>query len=43
MDIRPDKAVIFKDGQETEVAPEEVKIGDVIVVKAGEKSPSTVW
>lgn len=43
MDIRPDKAVIFKDGQETEVAPEEVKIGDVIVVKAGEKSPSTAW
>lgn len=39
MDIRPDKAVIFKDGQETEVAPEEVKIGDVIVVKAGEKIP----
>lgn len=39
MDIRPDKAVIFKDGQETEVAPEEVKIGDVIVVKVGEKIP----
>lgn len=39
MDIRPDKAVIFKDGQETEVAPEEVKIGDVIIVKAGEKIP----
>lgn len=39
MDIRPDKAVIFKDGQETEVAPEEVKIGDVIVMKAGEKIP----
>ena len=39
MDIRPDKAVIFKDGQETEVAPEEVKIGDIIVVKAGEKIP----
>ena len=39
MDIRPDKAVIFKDGQETEVAPEEVKIGDVIVVKTGEKIP----
>lgn len=39
MDIRPDKAVIFKDGQETEVVPEEVKIGDVIVVKAGEKIP----
>lgn len=39
MDIRPEKAVIFKDGQETEVAPEEVKIGDVIVVKAGEKIP----
>lgn len=39
MDIRPDKAVIYKDGEETEVAPEEVKIGDVIVVKAGERIP----
>ena len=39
MDIRPDKAVILKDGNEVEVLPEEVQIGDIIVVKVGEKIP----
>ena len=39
MDIRPDKAVIIKDGAEKTVNPEEVKIGDTIIVKAGEKLP----
>lgn len=39
MDIRPDYANIEKDGQLVQVDPEEIKIGDIIVVKAGEKIP----
>ena len=39
MDIRPDYANLEKDGTVTEVSPEEVSVGDVIVVKAGEKIP----
>lgn len=39
MDIRPDYANIEHDGVITEVSPEEVKIGEVIIVKAGEKIP----
>lgn len=39
MDIRPDKAVILIDGKETIVSPEEVKIGDVVIIRAGEKIP----
>lgn len=39
MDIRPDYANLKKDGALVTVDPEEVKIEDVIVVKAGEKIP----
>lgn len=39
MDIRPDYANVLRDGKETEVAPDEVQIGETIVVKAGEKIP----
>ena len=39
MDIRPDYANIEKDGQLGRVDPDEVKIGDVIVVQPGEKVP----
>ncbi len=39
MDIRPDYAVIEKDGVLTRVDPEDIAIGDVIVVKAGERVP----
>lgn len=39
MDIRPDYANIEKDGQIMQVSPEEVKVGDIILVKAGEKVP----
>ncbi len=37
MDIRPDKARIIRGGKEIEVYPEEVKVGDKIVIRAGEK------
>lgn len=33
----PETAVVLRDGEEVEVYPEEVEIGEVIVVKAGEK------
>lgn len=37
MDIRPDTATIEVDGQLRQVSPEELKVGDVITVSAGEK------
>ncbi|WP_408626299.1 heavy metal translocating P-type ATPase [Diplocloster modestus] len=39
MDIRPDYANIEEDGGLRQVDPEEVRIGDIIVVKAGERVP----
>lgn len=39
MNIKPDKASIIVDNKITQVKPEEVKIGDIIIVKAGEKIP----
>lgn len=39
MDIRPDYANIEKDGQLVKVDPNEVQIGDIIVVQPGEKVP----
>ena len=39
MDIRPDYANIEVDGQLQQVDPEEVSVGDAIVIKAGERIP----
>jgi len=39
MNICPDYANLEKDGELTEVFPEEVAVGDHIVIKAGEKIP----
>ena len=39
MDIRPDYANIERSGELVQVDPEEVSVGDVIVVKAGERVP----
>jgi Cd2+/Zn2+-exporting ATPase len=39
MDIRPEYANLEKDGILTEVFPDEVSVGDIIIVKAGEKIP----
>lgn len=39
MDIRPDVAFVKRDGKIEKVSPEEVKIGETIVVKPGEKVP----
>ncbi len=39
MDIRPDYANVEREGQLAQVDPEEVAVGDTIVIKAGEKVP----
>ncbi len=39
MDIRPDYANIELDGQLVQVDPDEVAVGDTIVIKAGERVP----
>ena len=39
MDIRPDYANVERDGGLCRVDPEEVQVGDVIVIKPGEKAP----
>ena len=39
MDIRPDYANIEQDGQLTQVDPDEVAVGSIIVVQPGEKVP----
>ena len=39
MDIRPDYANIEQDGKLVQVDPEDVAVGDTIVIKAGEKIP----
>ncbi|WP_206528088.1 heavy metal translocating P-type ATPase [Marinitoga sp. 38H-ov] len=39
LDIRPDYAYLLKDNKEIKVSPEEVKKGDLIVVKPGDRVP----
>ena len=39
MDIRPDYANVYRDGKLEKVNPDEVKIGETIVIKPGEKVP----
>lgn len=39
MDIRPDYANVVREGKETRVDPDEVLVGDVILVKPGERVP----
>ena len=39
MNIRPDYANVFREGKEEKVNPDDVKIGEIIVVKPGEKIP----
>ena len=39
MDIRPDCATVIREGQEIEVSPDEVDVGEIIIVRSGEKIP----
>lgn len=40
MDLKSDTATVIKDGVQTNVTPEELEEGDVILIKAGEKVPA---
>ena len=39
MDIRPDSATVIRDGEEITVSPDEVGVGELIVIRPGEKIP----
>ena len=39
MDIRPDTATVLRDGHEETIDPEQVAVGEVIVIRPGEKIP----
>ena len=39
MDIRPDSATVERDGQLLTISPEEVQLGEIIVVKPGDRVP----
>ena len=39
MNIRPDYAVVVREEKEIRVSPEEVSIGEIIIIKPGEKVP----
>ena len=39
MDIRPDSATVERDGQLLTISPEEVKLGEIVVVKPGDRVP----
>lgn len=39
MDLRPDRAVVLRDGEEVEVEPEEVCAGELLLVCPGERIP----
>lgn len=39
MDIRPDHANVYRENELIKMSPEEVKIGEIILVKPGEKIP----
>ena len=39
MDIRPDLARVLRDGEERELDPEEVTVGETLLVRPGEKIP----
>ena len=39
MDLRPDFAVVLRDGEEVTTLPEEVAVGDILLVRPGERIP----
>ena len=39
MDIRPDYAVVIREGKEEKVSPDEVSVGEIIIIRPGEKIP----
>lgn len=39
LDLRPEHANVLRDGKEISCAPEEVKVGEIIIVRPGERVP----
>ena len=39
MDICPDTATVLRDGNEEEVSPDEVELGEILLIRPGEKIP----
>lgn len=39
MELRPDRATVLRGGEEVQVSPEEVAVGETIVVRPGERIP----
>lgn len=39
MDLAPKRAILFRDGEEIEIAAEDVKVGDILIVKNGASVP----
>lgn len=39
MELRPDRATVLRDGEEVAVSPEDVAVGEIIVVRPGERIP----
>ncbi|TDF62556.1 cation-translocating P-type ATPase [Cupriavidus sp. L7L] len=40
MDLAPPKATVLRDGQELEIATAEVKVGDIVIIRPGNKIPA---
>ncbi|MMZ57266.1 Zinc-transporting ATPase [compost metagenome] len=40
MDIKPETALLYKDGKESQIKIEELNIGDFVIVKPGERIPA---
>lgn len=40
MDLKPETAVLYRDGEETTVAIEQLEVGDIVLVKPGERIPA---
>ena len=40
LELKSERAVLIQDGEQIEVTPEELKVGDIVLVKAGEKAPA---
>ncbi len=40
MDLKPDVAHVVRDNAETDITPDDLKVGDIVVVRPGEKIPA---
>ena len=40
MNLTPDRAVVIRNGKEIQLRPEEIKVGDIVKITAGEKIPA---